>query len=115
MTHHITAEPSSQMTPTTTMLYSKTQLQFRSQDEDDYLYTDTTAVAAPPAAVVVAAPRKIFLPQASQDFAQRQKVEELYDAEMVIGRLAMVAAIVMFSNELVSGTSLPEQISNFLN
>lgn len=99
------------------MLYSsKTQLQFRRQDDDEYLYTDTT-IAAGAAALnpTVAAPSKIFLPQASQDFAQRKKVEELMDAEMVLGRLAMVAAIVMFSNEVVSGTSLPEQIASFLN
>lgn len=97
-----------------TILFSKTQLQYRNQDEEDFLYTDNT-VAMEAASTSVAAPRKIFLPQAALESAEKKKVAEMMDTELIVGRVAMVSAIIMLTTEVMAGTSLPQQISNLLN
>lgn len=53
---------------------------------------------------------KAFLPTRSQEFAEKQKVEQLLDLEIIAGRLAMTAAVVLFSTEILNGKSIPEQI-----
>ncbi|KAG7360371.1 hypothetical protein IV203_035470 [Nitzschia inconspicua] len=55
-------------------------------------------------------PRPIDLPYRppSREVLQRRKV--MLDVEMMIGRLAMVTALVLFANEIVTGSSLTDQI-----
>eukprot|EP00545_Synedropsis_sp_CCMP1620_P012937 CAMPEP_0119015422 /NCGR_PEP_ID=MMETSP1176-20130426/10985_1 /TAXON_ID=265551 /ORGANISM="Synedropsis recta cf, Strain CCMP1620" /LENGTH=151 /DNA_ID=CAMNT_0006968713 /DNA_START=120 /DNA_END=575 /DNA_ORIENTATION=+ len=99
-----------------TMLFSKTQLNYRNQDDEDFLYTDNNVVLNPaPTVAPKVTPKKIYLPHASQDCAQRKKAERMMDAEILLGRFAMMTAIVMLGTEVVVGTSLPDQIANFLN
>lgn len=42
-------------------------------------------------------------------------VKPLGTAELYIGRVAMVAAVILFSTELLTGKSLPDQIFGFLS
>jgi hypothetical protein len=42
-----------------------------------------------------------------------QRAEMLVNTEMTVGRAAMVAAIVLFTVEITTGQSLPDQISAF--
>lgn len=99
------------------MLFSKTKLQYKNQDEDEYLYVDTTLALGPTVPVQVDSivpvvdtrSTSAFLPRAEQD---RKKAEQIMDAEMMIGRIAMVSALFMFGTELMSGSSLPEQINS---
>ncbi|KAG7337393.1 hypothetical protein IV203_010097 [Nitzschia inconspicua] len=55
-------------------------------------------------------PRFIDLPfrPPSREVLQRRKL--MLDVEMMIGRLAMVTALVLFANEIVTGSSLMDQI-----
>lgn len=52
-----------------------------------------------------------FLPRAEQE---RKRAEQGVDVEIMTGRVAMVAAILMFGTEVVSGTSLPDQITGLM-
>lgn len=45
---------------------------------------------------------------------QANLVNPLGTAELYIGRVAMVAAVILFSTELMTGRSLPDQIFGFL-
>lgn len=102
-------------TETTTTLFSKTRLQYKNQDEvDEYLYVDNTlSEMSPLVADVVEIQRSspAFLPRAEQD---RKRADQIMDAEMMVGRTAMVAAVFLFGTELLTGSSLPDQISNFV-
>ncbi|KAI2496527.1 hypothetical protein MHU86_17969 [Fragilaria crotonensis] len=101
-------------TDSSTILHSKTRLQYRNQDEDDILYTDSndTAFAATLLTDSRKIPKSIFLPRLSQD---KRRADQLMDAELIIGRIAMMASIVMISSEILAGTSLPDQIYNLLH
>lgn len=94
----------------TTMLFSKTRLQYRNQDEDEFLYTDSAVVLSETSKQRI--PKAIFLPRLAQD---KKRAEQMMDAEIITGRIAMAASIVMISAELVAGTSLPQQIVNILH
>jgi hypothetical protein len=77
--------------------------------------TTTTTVsadlAAAPSSILPPKPRPMDLPRHSppQEVLQRQKF--MLDAEMFVGRLAMVAAMVLFANEIFTGSSLADQVS----
>lgn len=77
--------------------------------------TTTTTVsadlAAAPSSILPPKPRAMDLPRHSppQEVLQRQKF--MLDAEMLVGRLAMVAAMVLFANEIFTGSSLADQVS----
>lgn len=107
----VSAEQSTMTTESVTVLHSKTRLQYRNQDEDDILYTesaDATAAASllnDPSKI----PKAIFLPRLSQN---KRRTEQMMDTEIILGRIAMMASIVMISAELSAGTSLPDQIYN---
>jgi hypothetical protein len=60
------------------------------------------------AVVLPAKPAGIYLPRRSSN-----EVQLMDDAEMIVGRIAMVAALIMFGTELVEGTSLVDQINLF--
>jgi hypothetical protein len=96
--------------PSTTMLFSKTRLQYRNQDEDEFLYTDSAVVVSETSKQHI--PPAIFLPRLAQD---KKRAEQMMDAEIILGRIAMAASIVMISAELIAGTSLPQQIVNVLH
>jgi hypothetical protein len=104
MTERVTCED-----PSTTALFSKTRLQYRNQDEDQFLYTDSAVIVSEISKQNI--PQAIFLPRLGQD---RKRAEQILDAEMILGRIAMAASIVMISAELFAGTSLPQQIVNVL-
>lgn len=59
-------------------------------------------------------PRAMDLPRHSppKEFLRRQKM--MFDAEMIVGRLAMVAALILFGNELITGTSMADQMTGLL-
>jgi hypothetical protein len=101
-------------TGSSTILHSKTRLQYRNQDEDDILYTDSndSAFAASLLNDSRKIPESIFLPRLSQN---KRRAEQLLDAELIIGRIAMMASIVMISSDILAGTSLPDQIYNLLH
>merc|ERR1712232_225123 len=52
----------------------------------------------------------LFLPNLGQESIKRKKNEELLETEMNVGRIAMIAAIIMLGIEIVEGKSLPEQL-----
>jgi hypothetical protein len=89
-----------QVSSSSTALFSKTRLNYRENDEEDRLYVDN-------AVVLPAKPAGIYLPRRSSD-----QMQLMDDAEMIVGRIAMVAALIMFGTELVVGTSLVDQITN---
>ena len=93
------------------MLFSTTKLQYRNQDEEDSLYTDSTTNVLD-SALKVSYPetRPAFLPR-----KEKRRAEQMMDAEMVLGRIAMITSSVAIVAEVVSGTSLPDQITNFLS
>ena len=95
---------------TSTMLFSTTKLQYRNQDEEDSLYTDSTTVLDSALKVSYPETRPAFLPR-----KEKRRAEQMMDAEMVLGRIAMIASSVAIVAEVVTGTSLPEQITNFLS
>ena len=96
--------------PSPTTLFSKTRLQYRNQDDDEFLYTDSAVIASESFKQQI--PQAIFLPRLAQD---KKRAEQMMDAEMILGRIAMAASIVLISAELVAGTSLPQQIINVLH
>mmetsp|Transcript_6237 Transcript_6237/g.6785 ORF Transcript_6237/g.6785 Transcript_6237/m.6785 type:complete len:140 (+) Transcript_6237:59-478(+) len=52
----------------------------------------------------------LFLPKLGQDSIKRKQIEKKLVIEMNVGRIAMLAAIIMFGIELVKGESLTEQL-----
>lgn len=59
-------------------------------------------------------PRTIDLPKHSPPKAVVQRQKMMLDLEMVVGRMAMVAGIFLLVNELVTGSSMMEQVSGLL-
>jgi len=53
------------------------------------------------------------LPRHSPDQQTISRLRLLEDTEMMLGRVAMIAALVLFSVELTTGQSLPYQIGSF--
>ncbi len=96
--------------PSPTTLFSKTRLQYRNQDDDEFLYTDSAVIVSDSFKQQI--PLDIFLPRLAQD---KKRAEQMMDAEMILGRIAMAASIVLISAELVAGTSLPQQVINVLH
>ena len=98
-----------------TQLCSKTKLQYRNQAEDDSLYfTDSSeAIANSLQERSNQVPPSMFLPRQSQRNASR--IEVMMDAEMFLGRIAMMASIIMISLEVCVGISLPDQIYNLFD
>ncbi|CAB9531163.1 expressed unknown protein [Seminavis robusta] len=57
---------------------------------------------------------KLDLPKNALPFREdAQKVEELLNVEVVIGRFAMLAAVVFFAVEVTTDTSIPDQVQQF--
>mmetsp|Transcript_16285 Transcript_16285/g.24637 ORF Transcript_16285/g.24637 Transcript_16285/m.24637 type:complete len:126 (+) Transcript_16285:141-518(+) len=87
-----------------TALFSTTRLHYR--DHDDILVYENAEVIEQ-----VWQEKPAFLPRHSQESTQQKKLENLLDAEMIIGRIAMLASIVLLSAEVVGGKSILEQFS----
>lgn len=89
-----------------TALFSNTRLNYRNTQDHEDSFTDQS--------VYVEASRVIptyALPSKTNASKEAQRAGNMLDAEILVGRLAMVAAVVLIGTELVSGVSLPEQIS----
>mmetsp|Transcript_26725 Transcript_26725/g.37894 ORF Transcript_26725/g.37894 Transcript_26725/m.37894 type:complete len:85 (-) Transcript_26725:194-448(-) len=59
-------------------------------------------------------PSQAELPRRVADSANTTKQSKLLDIEMLNGRIAMIAAVLMMGNEMMMGTSIPEQLERFL-
>jgi hypothetical protein len=59
-------------------------------------------------------PRTVDLPRHSppKKVIQRQKL--LLDLEMMVGRIAMIAALILMSGEIITGLSMTDQVSGLL-
>jgi hypothetical protein len=94
---------------TTALLAFKTSLQYKQKSEDELLYTNSLSedlmkeVARPTI-------RSMYLPRQRSVTSSQEK---LFKVEMVLGRLAMIASIMMIGADLIAGTSLPEQFIDF--
>jgi hypothetical protein len=75
------------------------------------LPTPTTTTAVPSSVTNTMEPRLMDLPRHSppKEIAQWQKV--WLDVEMIIGRLCMVTALVLMANEVMTGSSLSDQVT----
>lgn len=96
--------------PSLTTLFSKTRLQYRNHDEDEFLYMSNGVIESETFKQNI--PQAIFLPRPALD---KKRAEQMMNTEMILGRIAMASSIVMISAELVVGTSLPQQIVNVLH
>jgi hypothetical protein len=87
-----------------------------SEDLVDAYSSSSSPTTKPPAAKKK--PRWIELPirQAAKVARAKKMVvaRSLEDAELVLGRVAMVAALILFGTELIAGISLPEQLSQWV-
>lgn len=90
---------------------AETRLFHREKHDEDVVYSDD-AIQADNGAVQQLG---IFEPVLARETARREEKEKLLDAEVVIGRLAMVAAVLFLSTELIGGKSIPEQIHDYLS
>lgn len=54
------------------------------------------------------------LPSKADPYRRAQSIATAFDAELVMGRIAMVTAVLLIGTELVSGVSLPEQINRMM-
>ena len=87
-----------------TALFSRTRLNFKNTDDHEDKFTDQSVYAQ-----VTAAIPSYALP--TKTHASKVRAQNMLDAEISVGRVAMVAAVVLFGTELVCGTSLPEQLA----
>ena len=92
---------------------SNTRLSYRNQEHDDdaMLLTTTAAAAATPGLLreKEPLPQSVDLPRHSKrELPSMEKF--LWDVELEVGRVAMIAAILLLATEFVSGTSLADQI-----
>jgi hypothetical protein len=83
----------------------KDPLYYTTDEPQDYVPTNTINVRKPPSP-------DIYLPRHSSK-AQEARIA-MYNAELILGRLAMIAAIVLFGAELTTGTSLPDQLAHMV-
>lgn len=83
----------------------KDPLYYKNNEPQDYVPTNTINVRKPPSP-------DIYLPRHSAK-AQEARIA-MHNAELILGRLAMIAAIVLFGVELLTGTSLPDQLSHMI-
>mmetsp|Transcript_1895 Transcript_1895/g.2911 ORF Transcript_1895/g.2911 Transcript_1895/m.2911 type:complete len:134 (+) Transcript_1895:95-496(+) len=63
-------------------------------------------------------PITAFLPRLSQEpqeLMKQEKMEQLLDMEIIAGRLAMTAAVILLCNEISNGKSIPAQILELFN
>jgi len=90
---------------------AETRLSNREKHDEDVVYSDDVIQADNGAVQQLG----IFEPVLARETARREEKEKLLDAEVVIGRLAMVAAVLFLSTELIGGKSIPEQIIDYLS
>jgi hypothetical protein len=86
---------------------------------------DTTAISDQVAAVTVSplhddsnknnvAPRAIDLPRHSPPRQVIQRQQLLLDMEMIVGRVAMVVALILLGGEVFTGLSMTDQVTGLL-
>lgn len=74
----------------------------------------STALPVYPEAQQVQVPKKWELPRHSPSSDDTMKEKMLWDMEMTLGRVAMVAAVFLIFGELFTGQSMAEQVARFL-
>ena len=80
---------------------------------DDTVVQDLQAFVAPTAASE--AIRSMDLPKHGPSAEQLETAKTLMSLEMLVGRGAMLVAVVLMATELTTGHSLPEQVSAFFS
>jgi hypothetical protein len=80
-------------------------LYYKNDEPQDCVPTNTINLRKPPSP-------DIYLPRHSSK-AQEARIA-MHNAELILGRLAMIAAIVLFGVELLTGTSLPDQLYHMI-
>lgn len=106
---HLHREKQSSLYETQSLVFSKTMLKYRESQVEDSAYVVETVVlnklnASPEPAITA------FLPRISQELEEEENLDQLLDLEIIAGRFAMVAAVILFCAEVSNGKSIPEQI-----
>lgn len=91
---------------------STTQLNYQEGDEADHLFVDYDMISPLQKPQTKNSVPTIELPRHSVDTYRAPT--QMLDAEMLLGRTAMIGAILMIGTEVLTGASLPEQIVRML-
>jgi len=103
---------------TTSKILEPSSLAFRTGREEDEMMMSTVSSSATlplPVQRIPDMPRKWDLPRhssRSEEDLEREKF--LWDTELVVGRVAMIAALTLMIGEVTTGDSILHQITSFL-
>lgn len=81
-------------------------LYYKNNEPQDYVQTNTINVRK-------SLSPDIYLPRRSDAQANEARIA-MYNAELMLGRVAMLASLVLFGVEITTGTSLPDQLAHLI-
>lgn len=81
-------------------------LYYKNDEPQDYVQTNTINVRR-------SLSPDIYLPRHSDAQAKEARIA-MYNAELMLGRVAMLASLVLFGVEITTGTSLPDQLAHLI-